>query len=305
MNPDLWPLAWRHGAYIYNRMPHSGLDWKSPYELFHGKAPDLSNVRVFGSPCTAHIDATLRKKDEPHSWAGFYVGNSEVSDTTFLAFNPHTNKVRPCGQLDHYENTPELSRIISNPYTQSMFYDQNKMLPIPTNVTQSKVSNASSIKYLENITDHEVYYTKDKEHSAIVFAKARGSKAQWYPLSTVLGSDTRNFDVLHNYLKGQYSRGSFKCNEYFPLFVRVQYKTADDSVLSSYIVSTDTHDDELPYQLAVLDPLSPDGISIVDACDNDLVDFGSAIACSAQANTNQGSFFARARTLTFNSVLNL
>lgn len=59
-----WGEAITTAAYIQNRMP-SRVVRKTPYELWHGRKPDLSNLRVFG--CDAYVripDAKRGKLDE-------------------------------------------------------------------------------------------------------------------------------------------------------------------------------------------------------------------------------------------------
>ena len=46
-----WAEAVSTVAYLRNRSPTSALGGKTPYELYHNKKPDVSNLRVFGSIC--------------------------------------------------------------------------------------------------------------------------------------------------------------------------------------------------------------------------------------------------------------
>jgi hypothetical protein len=51
-----WPFAIQTAVHLKNRMPHSSLPpHKTPFKLWHGYQPNLSYIRPFGSPCTAHI----------------------------------------------------------------------------------------------------------------------------------------------------------------------------------------------------------------------------------------------------------
>ena len=47
-----WPEAWRHSEYVRNRLPSSTRGFKSPYELYYGKPPDLSRFAPLG--CEAY-----------------------------------------------------------------------------------------------------------------------------------------------------------------------------------------------------------------------------------------------------------
>ena len=46
---SLWAEARSTAAYVYNRLPNAPLRGKSPYEVWHSRKPDLSNVRVLAA----------------------------------------------------------------------------------------------------------------------------------------------------------------------------------------------------------------------------------------------------------------
>jgi hypothetical protein len=53
--PDsMWSLAIRAAAHIQNRLPHSALGRKSPYEVLRGQKPDTRGLRGFGTFVVAH-----------------------------------------------------------------------------------------------------------------------------------------------------------------------------------------------------------------------------------------------------------
>jgi hypothetical protein len=45
-----WDYAVQTACYLYNVSPHSALDYKTPYEKVHGRAPDISNLVPFYAP---------------------------------------------------------------------------------------------------------------------------------------------------------------------------------------------------------------------------------------------------------------
>ena len=58
-----WPLARHCATFIRNRTPkRSNYANKTPYEMFYGRAPDLSSMRAFGSPCFIHVPSAMRSK---------------------------------------------------------------------------------------------------------------------------------------------------------------------------------------------------------------------------------------------------
>ena len=46
---NLWDEVMNATTYIQNRVPHSSVKGKTPFEGYFGHNPDVSNLRVFGS----------------------------------------------------------------------------------------------------------------------------------------------------------------------------------------------------------------------------------------------------------------
>ena len=61
-------------VFLRNRLAHAALDKLSPYEAFHGKKPNLSLLRVFGSP--AYVHEHHRKKLDAKARPCVFVGYS-------------------------------------------------------------------------------------------------------------------------------------------------------------------------------------------------------------------------------------
>ena len=45
----LWGEALNAAVYLYNRTPHSNIDYKTPYEAKYDQKPDLKNIKIWGS----------------------------------------------------------------------------------------------------------------------------------------------------------------------------------------------------------------------------------------------------------------
>lgn len=73
---DLWSEAVYTANYIRNRSPVSGKD-KTPWELFTGNKPDVSNLRAFGSRAYVHVPRERRSKLDARSEAGTMLGYPE------------------------------------------------------------------------------------------------------------------------------------------------------------------------------------------------------------------------------------
>lgn len=57
-----WAEAVNSAVYLKNRSPASGLGEITPFEKWTGRKPDLSHIRVFGSPVMVHVPKSKRQK---------------------------------------------------------------------------------------------------------------------------------------------------------------------------------------------------------------------------------------------------
>ena len=60
----LWVEACNTAVYAQNRCPHRVLGMSTPKEDFTGKNPDISHLKIFGSPVYIHVMKDARKKLE-------------------------------------------------------------------------------------------------------------------------------------------------------------------------------------------------------------------------------------------------
>jgi transposase InsO family protein len=75
----LWAEAAMAVVYVQNRLSHSALGLKTPEELFTGKKPKVSHLKIFGCPVFIHIPKEKRNKLDPSGKKGIFVGYCEVS----------------------------------------------------------------------------------------------------------------------------------------------------------------------------------------------------------------------------------
>lgn len=157
-----WVLAMRHANYIRMRMPHSSLDFKTPYEMWYGKKPSLSHVRVFGCTAYAKVDeGTGRKKLQPKSVAGFYVGHDESSNMA-LVFVPSGEhgpdgggQVKKSGDVKFVENFEELNSVTAGDipeyfqqdYTAESLLRPEDLCPNPSARGESEVDTRTLMQY--------------------------------------------------------------------------------------------------------------------------------------------------------------
>ena len=75
----LWVEAARTVVYVQNRLSHSALGFKTPEEMYTGKKPEVSHLKIFGYPLYVHIPKEKRTKLDPSGKKGIFVRYCEVS----------------------------------------------------------------------------------------------------------------------------------------------------------------------------------------------------------------------------------
>ena len=92
----LWKEICQAAVYLLNRTPRRQHNWRSPFELFHSRKPEIAHLRVYGYKAYAMTVSTLKKEQRlkrfnPKAWIGFLVGYA--SSNTYRIWNPLLNKI--------------------------------------------------------------------------------------------------------------------------------------------------------------------------------------------------------------------
>ena len=82
----LWAKAARTAVYVQNRTPHRVLENKTLEEVFFGKKPEVSHLRIIGCPVYLHIPKEKRRKLDPSGKKGILVGYSKSSKAYRIYF---------------------------------------------------------------------------------------------------------------------------------------------------------------------------------------------------------------------------
>ena len=87
----LWDEAARTTIYVQNRVSHSALEFKTPEEVYIGKKPEVSHLKIFGCLRYVHILKEKRTKLDPSRKKGIFVGYCEVSKAfrIYISGFPH------------------------------------------------------------------------------------------------------------------------------------------------------------------------------------------------------------------------
>jgi hypothetical protein len=88
----LWVEATRTTVYVQNRLSHSALGFKTPEEMFIGKKPEVSHLKIFGCPVFVHISKERRTKFDTSCKKRIFVGYCEVSKA-FIIYIPYYHHI--------------------------------------------------------------------------------------------------------------------------------------------------------------------------------------------------------------------
>nr|GEU77673.1 retrovirus-related Pol polyprotein from transposon TNT 1-94 [Tanacetum cinerariifolium] len=103
-----WAEAINTACYMQNRVlvvkPYN----KTPYELFNGRTPSLSFMRLFGCPVTILNTKDHLSKFDGKANEGFFVGYS-INSKAFRVFNSRTRIVEENLHIRFNENTPNVA----------------------------------------------------------------------------------------------------------------------------------------------------------------------------------------------------
>jgi transposase InsO family protein len=126
----LWAEATKTTIYVQNRLSHNALGFKTPEEMFSGKKPDVSHLKIFGFPVFVHIPKEKRTKLDPSRKKGIFVGYCEVSKA-FKVYIPGYHHIeinrdvtfdedaklkisRRCQLEEVYEEEPVAPRVVES-----------------------------------------------------------------------------------------------------------------------------------------------------------------------------------------------
>lgn len=113
LDKKFWAEAVNTAVYLRNRSTISGLENRTPFEVWFGKKPDISNLRIFGSKVMTHIPKENRLKWDKKSRKMILVGYSETSKG-YRLYDPVTNKININRDVAIMEEIKEKIQIVMN-----------------------------------------------------------------------------------------------------------------------------------------------------------------------------------------------
>lgn len=89
---NLWAEAMNTACYIHNRVTLRRGTPTTLYEIWKGRKPTVKHFHIFGSPCYILADREQRRKMDPKSDAGIFLGYS-TNSRAYRVFNSRTRTV--------------------------------------------------------------------------------------------------------------------------------------------------------------------------------------------------------------------
>lgn len=102
----LWAEAVNTAVYVLNRTLQSKNPRQTPFEIWHGKKPDLSHIRVFGSIAHMHIPHQMRRKLDAKAKRMLLVGYDNDS-VNYRLFDPDKRSITISRHVTFHEHTEE------------------------------------------------------------------------------------------------------------------------------------------------------------------------------------------------------
>ena len=82
----MWEEACNTTVFVQNRCPHQILGMSTPEEAFTRKKPDVSYFKIFGSYIYVHVRKDAKKKLEPTTKIGIFVGYIDTPHNYWVYF---------------------------------------------------------------------------------------------------------------------------------------------------------------------------------------------------------------------------
>eukprot|EP00833_Pecoramyces_ruminatium_P011250 jgi/Orpsp1_1/1185282/evm.model.c7180000093072.1 len=117
---SFWEDAINTANYIYNRLPHSGIENRIPFEVLLNANVNYDNIKVFGCKVFFYVPKQNRKKFENNSLPGIFLGYTE-NPYTYKIYDITNKKSITSRAVEFYENEPG-NFPLTNP---SNYYNNN------------------------------------------------------------------------------------------------------------------------------------------------------------------------------------
>ena len=102
----LWGEASKAAGYIRNRVPLKRLEWKTPFEVWHGTKPSVEHLRIWGSVGYVYVEGHRRDKLDAKSERRILVGYDDKSNS-YRMWLPGSKNIRFSRDIRFVESIPK------------------------------------------------------------------------------------------------------------------------------------------------------------------------------------------------------
>lgn len=167
LEKKFWAEAVNSAVYLKNRTPASGLGDITPFEKWTCRKPDLSHVRVFGSPVMVHIPKNKRLKWDKKAVKYILVGYPD-NVKGYRLYNLETKQVTMSRDVTimEIEETPDNAQIIVQEYKTDI--QDSQLVEEETQEESSSASDLNDLTYVPessslSLTSEDSYHTLGEE----------------------------------------------------------------------------------------------------------------------------------------------
>ena len=159
---SFWGFAAHSAVYLYNRTPHSALNFLTPFQKAFDKPPHLPYVRSFGSRAYVHTPNIPKgSKTQPRATIQYIVG---YTNTGYITYSPQTQKRSNCCSVKideqiKYKNDYPKTNIDKLVLTRRVTRSSISKASTPTDETtrelepQNEISNTTENVETENLVE--------------------------------------------------------------------------------------------------------------------------------------------------------
>lgn len=200
-----WGEAVVTAAHIINRSPTKTLSYVSPEEIWSGKKPDLSYMKVFGCKAMVHIPKERRQKLDPKSRELIFVGYSD-SVKGYRFIDPKTKQSVMSRDVVFLEATVKRNIVpnVSVPEKENTNISEinNNTYKIINKRKTNEESNKSKTVYLplseQNINEENTDITNEKIDDEIIPTSINSHSSNSSPSSNYTDVEDESYDPGEN-----------------------------------------------------------------------------------------------------------
>lgn len=166
LEKNYWAEAVATAAYVINRSPTKSLQGKTPYEMWKGKKPNLSHMKIFGSEAMVYKPKEKRQKWDRKSVKMILVGYCE-NTKGYRFMDLKTHKVVKSRDVSFIEN-----------YNQDVSVPVDCETYVPVKDSQTATASLGSLENANSGSERNKIHTQESSSTSAPVVSCRNSDTQ-------------------------------------------------------------------------------------------------------------------------------